>query len=606
NGGGDGRRNSLAIAITALAAMGVLVRLQSVLHASYGEPLTDLIVLGAAISAYSLVYFRSRFVSVSKGGHRVVIGALVLVSSLGWAAREPSIYPSHLSPFQTAAAALVVLAWVACVGDTIVRLWVASRDRPSVQRARLRTMCAALVGLTLIFLFSGTAPTMAGAPSSQILIQILALAVVPLFYVSFSPPAFVRRGWRHREEVGLGDAVRDLLLFSPSRQELGARAVRWAARLVGAESAFIIDTDGTILATADIATTEAETLWRNLDPGRRLVNLGGQPEQMAITVPLPLERGEGFLVAIAGPFTPLFGSDELIRLDRYATSITASLDRCILTERLAALEKTKSEFLNLASHELRGPITVLLGYLSLAESGCLGRFELPMEQALPAMTLKARQMGDMVEQMIEVARLQEGRLILRPKPSDLAQLAAEAIESVRPFAGAAHPVVLERPNAEVPVAVDRDRITTIISNLVTNAIKYSPEGGEVHCKVWFEHDRAAFEVRDHGLGIANADMSTLFTQFGRIESNENAAIGGTGLGLYLSRHLARMHGGDITAASEIGRGSTFVLEVPLLCPDQLESHRGSARGPAAGSTAPLAISYQLQQSATPLPQAPSG
>ena len=119
------------------------------------------------------------------------------------------------------------------------------------------------------------------------------------------------------------------------------------------------------------------------------------------------------------------------------------------------------------------------------------------------------------------------------------------------------------PPAPLYVDADADRLTTILTNLIDNAIKYSPEGGAVVCEVHADGDRVYFNVTDHGLGIAREHISRLFERFGRIVTPDNSHIAGTGLGLYLCRELARMHDGEIAVKSEIRKGSTFTLRLPL-------------------------------------------
>jgi signal transduction histidine kinase len=122
---------------------------------------------------------------------------------------------------------------------------------------------------------------------------------------------------------------------------------------------------------------------------------------------------------------------------------------------------------------------------------------------------------------------------------------------------------------EIAILHDASRVlpsVLSVANLLDNAVKYSPRGGAVRCTIRREAGRVLVEVSDGGLGIAVADMDTLFTRFGRIETAENRDIQGTGLGLYLSRELAQMHGGSLTARSEAGVGSTFTLAVPLAGP----------------------------------------
>jgi signal transduction histidine kinase len=269
------------------------------------------------------------------------------------------------------------------------------------------------------------------------------------------------------------------------------------------------------------------------------------------------------LAVVSGPFTPFFGTEEVGRLTGYAANVTAGLDRALLTERMAALERTKTEFLNLASHELRGPITVIRGYLSMLERGSLGVIPESARKALPVLTAKAEEMNALVEQMIEAARLEEGRLELSPRRADLREVARTALEMAQPFTDPAHALVFDSPDIEIPVMIDVDRIATVIGNLLTNAIKYSPGGGQVTVKVSTADQLGQISVTDTGVGIPADRFDRLFTRFGRIVTPETSHIPGTGLGLYLSRELARLHGGDITATSVLGKGSTFVLAVPL-------------------------------------------
>ena len=286
-------------------------------------------------------------------------------------------------------------------------------------------------------------------------------------------------------------------------------------------------------------------------PGRR----------SAIAVELPLEDGPGLLAVLGGPFTPVFASDEVLQLSSYASSVTAGLERARVTERLAAMERTKTQFLNLASHELRGPLTVIRGYLSMLELGSLGAISPNARRGIEMMAAKATEMNSMVEQMLEAARLEEGRLELHLANHDLRDVVRQSIEMVRPLVDAEHPIRVDVPDRPVTVEVDADRIQTILTNLLDNAVKYSPKGGEVQVAVADGREGPAVHVRDHGVGIAPESMPTLFTRFGRIASADTSHLPGTGLGLYLSRELARLHGGDITVESRPGSGSTFTLRL---------------------------------------------
>ena len=114
------------------------------------------------------------------------------------------------------------------------------------------------------------------------------------------------------------------------------------------------------------------------------------------------------------------------------------------------------------------------------------------------------------------------------------------------------------------VDVDAGRVVTILRNLLDNALKFSPKGGEIRCSVSVSAGTARVHVVDHGLGIPPEQIHRLFTRFSRLVTPDNSHISGTGLGLYLSRELARLHGGDIRVTSKLGDGTRFVLSLPLL------------------------------------------
>jgi signal transduction histidine kinase len=172
-------------------------------------------------------------------------------------------------------------------------------------------------------------------------------------------------------------------------------------------------------------------------------------------------------------------------------------------------------------------------------------------------------MNELIEQMVETARMEEGRLQLTPVRVDLREVVEQVVSGLRPLAGDRHDLVLELPLEQVPVFVDTGVVTTILGNVLDNAMKYSPGGGEVLCTVARLDAHAAVNVSDRGIGISRREMPRLFTRFGRVVTPETSAIAGTGLGLYLSRELARRMGGELIAAPRPGGGSVFTLTLPL-------------------------------------------
>ena len=266
----------------------------------------------------------------------------------------------------------------------------------------------------------------------------------------------------------------------------------------------------------------------------------------------PLGRAPGHPEGAVVIFTDLSGrkqSEEHLRRTREHS------------ERLEALEQAKSKFLNLASHELRGPLAVLRGYISMIEDGTLGELSPDLSKVVPILSSKLRQMDLLVNDMLETARLEDTRMQLDFEKVDLREIVPKAVDLLVPI-DSPHEIKLELPREPVRVNADLARVLNIVNNLIDNAIKYSPDGGEIRCIVRRRGQHATLTVTDQGIGIAPDDVARLFTRFGRIVTRDNSHIPGTGLGLYLSRELARLHGGDITVVSSPGAGSTFTLSLP--------------------------------------------
>jgi len=241
---------------------------------------------------------------------------------------------------------------------------------------------------------------------------------------------------------------------------------------------------------------------------------------------------------------------ELDRLEAHAT-------------RMAELERQKTEFLQLASHELRAPMTLVSGYLSMLEEGSLGVLPEQAARVVPLMTARMRHMGQLVDRMLTTSRmeLRAGNLDIRDV--DLDALARTVSDSAASTVLGAHRTLAVHSPGHLHVRADPEQLETILGNLVSNAVKYSPDGGEIRIDIREEAGWAVVDVIDHGLGIADEDLPKLFQPFGRLQSAVSAGIEGTGLGLHLSRSLAVANGGTIEVTSRRGEGSTFTLRLPI-------------------------------------------
>ena len=226
---------------------------------------------------------------------------------------------------------------------------------------------------------------------------------------------------------------------------------------------------------------------------------------------------------------------------------------------MAELEHTKTQFLDLAAHELRGPLTLIRGYNSMLEDGAIPPERIP--QVARLLEGRLAQIDLLVEQMLEMARLEHDRVELHLESFDLRQLTLEEIRKFQPVANGHH-LSLTADSVRAMVMADRSRIGTIVGNLIDNAIKYSPGGGEIRCSVGTTNGQAFITVSDPGLGIAPDHMPLLFKRFSRLPTEENKSISGTGLALYLCQEIAHRHGGEIVVASKPSESSEFTLRLP--------------------------------------------
>ena len=524
------------------------------------QVIADVAAVLLLLSGYGLIMFRGSIVPFGRGTRTVITLGILAVALAAVAAPLPANPYTPHGPLQTAVLVAIVAVWAACIVEPAVTFALASRGTPAVEGARLRALSVGYLAL-LAVVVTGTVARSGAGQGVTLVIDLIALAAVPVLYVALFPPGWLRRLWRHPEEDQFRRALHDLLLYSPDRVTLAQRALGWAARLVGGDTAYVIDSDGSVLAAQGITVEEAGKQIGARHPESETGD-GRAPrrEGSSGVLPLDLHGGRGAIVIASGRLAPMFGDDEITQLRQYASSISAGLERVTLTARVDALEKAKSEFLSVASHELRGPMTVIKGYLTMLEAGALGEMPTRAHAVMPLLISKSDEVNWMLEQMVEASRLEEGKLALKKRRLNIIELARVAVEGVKMLV-TGHEVTVTEPQEPILADVDPDRFQIVVRNLVTNAAKYSPSGTEIKVDITRKDGFALVAVVDQGVGISAEDQINLFTRFGRVESTQH--VHGTGLGLWLSREIALMHDGDLTVESQPGHGSTFLFAVPL-------------------------------------------
>lgn len=248
-----------------------------------------------------------------------------------------------------------------------------------------------------------------------------------------------------------------------------------------------------------------------------------------------------------------------------------------LAQRTASVERVKTDVLRLASHELRTPLTVLNGYLSLVQGGFFGEIPEPLVGVMSILQRRTAEMNSLVNDMLVAARVEDVPEVVDGEVVDLGEVLRRAVRDLLPRASESHSLLVEAPAQPVPARLDQERVSLALRNIIDNAIKYSPGGGEVRCRLRAESGMAHIRISDRGLGIAPEDRDKLFTRFGRVLTAANSHIPGIGLGLYFSREVARRHGGDLVLVDIEGGGSVFEMTLPTTAASELR--RGGAPAP---------------------------
>ncbi len=235
-------------------------------------------------------------------------------------------------------------------------------------------------------------------------------------------------------------------------------------------------------------------------------------------------------------------------------------------EHLRELNRKKTEFLSIATHQLRAPVTIMKGQLSLILEGDYGKLPDYLKEPLRKIYDSAERLSITITDFLNVSRIEQGKMkynFSEIKISDLLQSIYDELKSLADKKGLRFELFVCKDCSDIHVYVDKDKMRHVIFNLIENAIKYTKEGF-VNIKMSKYHNMLRIEISDSGVGISKDELSHLFDKFVRAKNVYGINVEGTGLGLYIAREIIHAHNGRIWAESEgVGKGATFIIELPI-------------------------------------------
>jgi signal transduction histidine kinase len=427
-----------------------------------------------------------------------------------------------------------VVHWSLLLSIVAIRLWRAGRDEASVARKRMQMLAFASTALTAALVLSLAARDESSL--GELVVALLATLSGVAFLLGFAPPSSLRQLWRRPEQARMQDAIGELM-SATTVEDVVARVLQPMASMVGARGISLESTDGTRIGTYG-AIDEAE----------------GDVAQWE----LPFGR----VIVRTSTFAPFFGHEERKLLTALGSLTGLALDRARLftqertaREALLRADELKSQFVALAAHELRSPVSAIYGLSeTIAERGGQLAPE-RLEELQSSLTMQIRRLRELVEQLLDLSRLDAEAVVIRPQRVRVRDRLEQIVHSVSPLESVQVGLDVD---ASLEAELDVDALDRIVSNLILNACRYGEP--PVLVSAGMDHDTLRVTVRDHGPGVPAEFVPQLFDRFAR--SAASAASPGTGLGLAIARSYARAHSGEVSYRPGAPRGAAFELTLP--------------------------------------------
>lgn len=463
----------------------------------------------------------------------------------------------------------------------------AARRARGVTRRRMQAISLGSILLATTLLIAGMAPLVPEQNRALVqgLQQLLGLGSAVAYYFGFAPPPILRRAWQEPELRSFLaraarlprlpttlDIVRELERGAASSTGTAARIGLWQDDL--SKLRFWED-DGTMVDLEPGAhfSGRAFELQRPIFSANPIRdNPEGAAEyrsrRIGAVLAVPITAGERRLgvLSFSAARAPIFAVSDIELAGLLADQAAVVLETRALTDdatRVRAREEAtrlKEDFLSAAAHDLKTPLTTVVAQAEFLERRAVREPSAPADiDGIRRIVRESKRLAGLVGDLLDATRLEQGGLVAEREPVDLATLAREICAHDTPDKS----MCLVEASAPVVGAYDRRRIEQLLQNLVENAKKYSPERTPIKIRVWQEDSEARVAVEDSGIGIPAADLPRIFERFSRASNVDDKKFHGMGLGLFICRGIVEEHGGRIWVESEVGKGSTFHVSLPI-------------------------------------------
>jgi signal transduction histidine kinase len=341
------------------------------------------------------------------------------------------------------------------------------------------------------------------------------------------------------------------------------------------QAAGLLNSDGPVAWWPEELPADSEVM-RSIAQSGKSLGIVERDGRTWMVIPVP---GDAWFVAVRTD-GPTFNDEERDVIVNFAYQVGIAADNARLVEAQQEALQVKDQFLSIVSHELRTPLTTMKGYAQLLTRKLA--HEPDSQKWATSIDAQIGKLSRLVDDLLDVTRFARGQFELRRRETALAPILDETVSRFR-IISPQHMVVLRGVDRDLRSVWDRDRLEQVLNNLVSNAIKYSPEGGEIEVSAHRADGSAVVTVRDQGIGISQEDREKLFDRFYRASPEKRGGATGLGLGLYVTRRVVEAHGGTVGVTSEPGQGSEFYFTLPLVPAEEEQESSGAPVSPAGHS-----------------------